>query len=218
MSRRPIQVWGRPNSINVQKVLWTLDELALEFVHFDAGGDAGGLDSPAFRALNPHGRVPVLRDNEAVVWESNAIVRYLAARYGDGTLQPLTPSGRAAADQWMDWTATALQPAVMGAFWGWWRTPEAQRDLPAVEKAWAEAQAHLGLADQLLAAHPFLAGGAFSMGDIPAGTLLYRYFELDLPRPDLPHLAAWYARLCERPGYRARVMRPFDELKGRLAF
>src|ERR1022692_3707910 len=123
-----ITLWGRRNSINVQKVLWTLDEIGLAYEHIDAGGDAGGLDDPAFRAMNPHGRVPVLMDGETAVWESNAIVRYLCAAYAPGVLCAEAPLERAGADAWMDWTLATLQPAIMGLFWGFYRTPAAQRD------------------------------------------------------------------------------------------
>ena len=118
-----IRVWGRLNSINVQKVMWTLDELDLAYEHIPAGGDFGLLGTPEFRAMNPHGLAPTIDDDGTIVWESNAIVRYLAAEYGDGGLWPSAPRVRALADRWMDWTATALQPHVMGHFWGWWRTP-----------------------------------------------------------------------------------------------
>src|SRR5580704_15794822 len=118
-----ITLWGRPNSINVQKVLWALDELGLAFTHIDTGGDAGGLDDAAFRAMNPHGKVPVLRDGDTTIWESGAIVRYLGAAYGADRLCPTDLKARAQCEAWMDWTATILQPAISGLFWGWYRTP-----------------------------------------------------------------------------------------------
>ena len=112
-----IRLWGRKNSINVQKVQWTLGELAMPFEHVDAGGDAGGLDAPAFRAMNPHGRVPVLQDGDTAIWESNAIVRYLSAAYASGGLCPADPLERARYEAWMDWTLATLQPAIGGLFW-----------------------------------------------------------------------------------------------------
>src|ERR1700730_790282 len=113
-----IKLWGRRNSINVQKVLWTLDEIALPFEHIDAGGDAGGLDDPAFRTMNPHGRVPVLKDGETAIWESHGIVRYLCAAYAPDRLCPTCAVERAGTEAWMDWTLATLQPAIMGLFWG----------------------------------------------------------------------------------------------------
>jgi glutathione S-transferase len=213
-----ITLWGRPNSINVQKVLWTLAELDLACEHIDAGGDAGGLDDPAFRAMNPHGRVPVLKDGETPIWESNVIVRYLCAAYGSGGLCPADLAERAKADAWMDWTCASLQPAIGGLFWAFYRTPAARRDAARIAQLAAESASAIRTLDAWLSDRRFVAGDAFSMADIPAGVLVYRYFELDIDRPEAPAVAAWRARLAERPPYREYVMRPFGELFGRLAF
>jgi glutathione S-transferase len=213
-----ITLWGRRNSINVQKVLWALGELELAYEHIDAGGDAGGLDDAAFRAMNPHGLVPVLRDGEAALWESNAIVRYLCARYGAGSLCPADPMARAQAEAWMDWTATTLQAAISGLFWGFYRTPAAERDEARNAALVADCTAAIGALDLWLRERSFVAGEAFTMADIPAGTLMYRYFELEIDRPTAPSVEAWRARLAERAPYREHVMRPFGELFGRLAF
>src|SRR5436305_1023582 len=105
-----LTVWGRLNSFNVQKVLWLVGELALPFEHVSAGGAVGGLDTPEFREMNPHGRVPVIRDGDVVVWESHAIMRYLAARYGQGRFWSDDPADRSIADRWMDWAQATLQP------------------------------------------------------------------------------------------------------------
>jgi glutathione S-transferase len=210
-----MKLWGRGSSLNVQKVLWTLGEIGLDFEHVEVGGRFGGLDTPEFRALNPHGRIPVLEDGGRALWESNAIVRYLATRYAPGGLAPEDPAARAASDAWMDWTATSLQPAFIGFFWGWYRTPEAQQDAGRNAQLLAETHRLFGVVDAQLAGHDF---GRLTMGDVPIGAQLYRYFTLDIDRPPLPRLEAWYARLCDRPAYRAGVMRPYDELKARLAF
>lgn len=211
-----LRIWGRRSSFNVQKVLWLAGELGLayEFVH--AGGDFGGLDTPEFRALNPHSRIPVLEDGDLTVWESHAILRYLAARHGEGPFWGDDPGIRARAEGWMDWAQTALQPAFLGGvFWGCYRTPEAERDWPAIRASLGATTALLRLLDGVLATRPFLACDRLSLADIPAGTTLYRYFELDIERPPLPHVEAWYARLRARPAYREHVMVPFDELKGK---
>jgi glutathione S-transferase len=119
----------------------------------------------------------------------------------------------------MDWSQTALQPAfLMGVFWGYYRTPEAQRDWPAIKKSLARCAAYFRLLDGMLEARPFLLGDRLSLADIPIGTALYRYFELDIERPDLPHVSAWYQRLQQRPAYREHVMLPFEELRGRLDY
>lgn len=213
-----ITLWGRRNSINVQKALWALGELGLAYAHVDAGGDAGGLDAPAFRSMNPHGRVPVLKDGEAAIWESNVIVRYLCAAYSPGGLCPADPAERAQAEAWMDWTCATLQPAIGGLFWAGYRTPAAQQDPRRVAQLTADCAAAVGALDAWLRERPFVAGDAFTMADIPAGVLVYRYFELDVARPAAPAVEGWRARLAERAPYREHVMRPFGELFGRLAY
>jgi glutathione S-transferase len=210
-----MKLWGRASSINVQKVLWTLGEIGLDCEHVEVGGRFGGLDTPAFRSKNPHGRIPVLEDGGRALWESNAIVRYLATRYSPGALAPEDPTERSASDAWMDWTATTLQPVFLGFFWSWYRTPEDRRDAARNAALLADTHRTFGLLDAELARRDL---SQLTMGDIPMGAQLYRYFTLDIERPSLPHLEAWYARLCDRPAYRAGVMRPYDELKGRLAF
>jgi len=214
-----LKVWGRHSSFNVQKVLWFLGELGLVYEHIPAGGSFGRLDEPAFRALNPHGCVPVLEDGDLAIWESHTILRYLAARYGRGSFWRDDPAQRSHVEAWMDWSQTALQPDFLtGVFWGYYRTPEAQRDWPAINHSLARCADHFRLLDNILAAHPFLTGDQLSLADIPTGTSLYRYFELDVDRPDLPHVAAWYERLQQRPAYRDHVMIPFAELRGRLEY
>lgn len=214
-----LRVWGRRSSANVQKVLWLVGELGLPHQHIPVGGDFGGLDDPAFRAMNPHGKVPVIADGEVVAWESHAILRYLAAAHGADRFWAADPAARPAVDGWMDWAQTALQPAFLGGvFWGWYRTPEAQRDEAAVARALDQTARCLSLVDAQLADRPFIVGETLSLADIAIGAHLYRYFELEIERPALPRLRAWYERLRARPAYREHVMVPFGELKGRLAF
>ena len=218
METNVITLWGRRNSINVQKALWALDEVGLAFDHVDAGGAAGGLDEPAFRAMNPHGRVPVLKDGETAIWESNTIVRYLCAAYAPGRLCPTAPLERAAVEAWMDWGLATLQPAIMGLFWGFYRTPAAQRDAERNRQFAAQAAAAMVTLDAWLAERRFVAGAGFSMADISVGTLMHRYFGMEISRPRTAHVDAWRGRLAERIPYRLNVMQPFDELFGRLAF
>jgi glutathione S-transferase len=214
-----LEVWGRRSSANVQKVLWLVGELDLPHTHVPVGGDFGGLDEPEFRALNPHGKVPVIRDGSVVVWESHAILRYLAATHGAGRFWSSEPAARAPIDGWMDWAQTALQPAFLsGVFWGLYRTPPAQRDAAAIAAALDRTHRLLGLVEAQLAGRAFVAGEALSLADIAVGTHLYRYFELEIDRPPMPHLEAWYDRLRARPAYGEHVMVSFAELEGRLAF
>jgi len=213
-----IEIFGRRSAFNVQKVLWTIGELALPHRHVAAGGAAGGLDTPAFLAMNPHGRIPVLCDGDTTIWESHSIVRYLAARYAPGVLFALDPAERSLADRWMDWAQTTLQPDFMQLFWSFYRTPEADRNVRRIDAAAKHCVLHFGRLDRHLAEHRFLAGEQLTMGDIPAATALYRYFEMGVSTPDVPNVRRWYAALAERAPYREHIMRPFDELRGRLAF
>ena len=145
-----ITVWGRRSSFNVQKVLWTLDELGLHYEHRNAGGSFGGLDDPAFLAMNPNGLVPVILDEEGSVWESNSIVRYLCAKHSQGNLWIEDSFARSKADRWIDWAATALQPSFTRLFWGYYRTPEAQRDKLANQAALSSCLKHFRLLDAQL--------------------------------------------------------------------
>ena len=213
------KIWGRRNSANVQKVLWLAAELGITYEHVSVGGRFGGLNEPSFRALNPHGRIPVLQDGDSTIWESHSILRYLAARYGDGSLWPADAAARARLDEWMDWAQTTFQPDFLnGVFWGYYRTPEAQRDWPAIRKSVERCSRHIELIDGVLVKRPFLGGEAFSLADIPLGTLLYRYYELDIEHPNAAHVQSWYDRLKSRPAYREHVMIAFDDMRGRLSY
>ena len=214
-----LKVWGRRSSFNVQKVLWLVGELGLAHEHIPAGGSFGRLDEPTFRTFNPHGRVPVIEDGDVTVWESQTILRYLAARYGSASFWADDPASRAVFEGWMDWSQTTLQPDFLnGVFWGYYRTPEAQRDWPAIRQSIARCADHFRLLDGILKDRLFLTGDRLSLADIPAGTSLFRYFELDIDRPELPNVSAWYRRLQQRPAYRQHVMVPFGELAGRLDY
>jgi len=214
-----LKVWGRRSSFNVQKVMWLVGELGLAHEHIDAGGSFGGLDTPAFLAMNPHGRVPVIREGDATAWESHAILRYLAARHGGGQFWSGDPADRAAVDGWMDWSHTALQPDfLVGVFWGFYRTPEDKRNWPAINAALARCAWHFEKLDRLLEGRPFLLGEALTLADITAGTSLYRYFELEIERPRLRQVERWYRALAQRPAFREHVMIPFGELRGRLDY
>jgi glutathione S-transferase len=214
-----LKIWGRRSLFNVQKVLWLVGELALAHEHIPAGGGFGRLDEPAFLALNPHARVPVLQDGDVVVWESHTILRHLAARYSPGGFWLHDPAERSRVEGWMDWSQTSLQPDFLnGVFWGYYRTPEAQRDWPAIRRSLARCAEHFRLLDRILTTRPFMMGDELSLADIPTGTSLYRYFELDIERPQLSQVNAWYERLQRRTAYREHVMVPFGELRGRLDY
>ena len=203
-----LKLWGRINSTNVKKALWCLEELEAPYTRIDAGGVFGIVEEPEFIAKNPNKLVPCLEDGEFVLWESNAIVRYLAARYGQGSLWNDDPAQRAQADKWMDWTTSTLAGPFRPLFWNIVRTAPEQRDMAAVEAALEACGKLLAIADQALARQPYLSGPAIGMGDIPLGCFAYAWFEMPIERPDLPHLRDWYDQLRQRPAYQVAVITP----------
>ncbi len=206
-----LKIYGRANSINVQKALWAADECGLVYQRIDIGGAFGGNDQPWYRELNPNGVVPTIDDDGYVLWESNSIVRYFAASHAAGTLWPTDPKRRGEADRWMDWQLTVIQLGMTTLFWGLIRTPPEKRDPAAIEAARMATAALWQRLDAHLATRPYVAGDAFTMGDIPAGAMAYRWLNLPFARhdlPALPHLRAWYDRLAERPAYRQHVLIP----------
>jgi glutathione S-transferase len=206
-----LKIWGRTNSVNVQKVLWCARELGLEYERLDAGLQFGRNKEPWFLALNPNGRVPLLQDGDFALWESNSIVRYLCATYDHGGLYAAAPRPRADAEKWMDWQLSTLARPISIMFWNLVRTAPAERDAAAVAAAVAEGGAAFALLDRHLAARRFVGGNSFSMGDIPVGAMAHRWLALEgIVRPAAPSLARWYAELCARPGFREHVMRPLS--------
>ena len=212
-------VWGRETSSNVQAVLWALDELGVDFERRDIGGRYGGLDGADFRAMNPHGRIPVLSGGglEVPIFESAAILRYLATRFGSAPFWPEDPGARAQVDMWAEWAKQSVANAfTVPVFWRVVRTPEARHDKPAIAAAVATLEAALATAEAELAQRDHLAGDAFTLADIPIGHILYRYYDIDIERAELPHLRAYYERLCARPAYRRRIHFNYDELRNTI--
>lgn len=200
-----LTIWGRKNSTNVRKALWAAEEAGVAYQARDAGGAFGVVDEPHYRAMNPNGLVPVIEDDGLVLWESNAIVRYLAAKYADGVLYARDPGERAQADKWMDWTATFAVP-FRDLFWGTMRTPPEQRNPEVIAAALVRCGELLARVEQTLAKQPYLSGAEFGMGDIPLGCFIYAWFEMPIERPAQPNLQAWYERLKQRPAYQTAVM------------
>jgi glutathione S-transferase len=213
-----ITLYGRRSSCNVQKAMWVLHELGIDHEHIELGGGFGGLDTPEFLAMNPRGRVPVLRDDDVLVTESDAIVRYVAARYGEGILWLTDPGRRTAIDQWLAWAATTLQPPWIELFWRLVRTPVEKRNLELIARLTVGSIAQFQTLDEHLAQHAYLAGDTFSLADIPAGMTLYRWFEMEVDRPAMPNLERWYETLQERPAYQSSICIPFTELVGKLEY
>ncbi|UVL82478.1 glutathione S-transferase [Pseudomonas sp. B21-028] len=202
-----LKIWGRKNSSNVRKALWCAEELGLAFEAIDAGGAFGVVDTPEYRAKNPNGRVPMIEDDGFVLWESNAIVRYLLARHASGSAwYPTDLQARATADKWMDWTTSSFAGPFRTVFWGVLRTPAEQQDWPAIQAAIKECEDLLAMAEEALSERPYLSGEEIGMGDIPLGSFIYAWLEMPIERVAQPHLEAWYRRLQQRPAYRKAVM------------
>ncbi len=205
-----LKIWGRKTSINVQKVMWTVGELGLPHERLDFGGEFGGLDTPEYGALNPNRLVPTINDKGLVLWESNAIVRHLAQTYGRGTLSPADEPTYAKADSWMDWSLTTLySDIILTCFIQLVRVSARERNHAAVEAAAKRAGERLAILDQQLQGRPFIIGNQLSIADIAVGTLMYRYFNLRIPRPALPNVERWYTGLTQRPAYQTHVMVDF---------
>jgi glutathione S-transferase len=213
-----IELWGRPSAYNVQKVMWTLGELGINFIQKDIGSNSGELESAQFKKLNPHSRIPVLVDSEAVIWESNTIIRYLFAEYGAKDSAPVSPIQQSHIERWMDWELAKLQPDFIGLFWCFYRTPEADWDSTKIEYHRELCASHLRLLDQQLKTQAYLEGEVFSMADICCATSLYRYFEMGIDVEKPKNLMHWYDRMAIRADYRDNIMVSFTELKGRLEF
>ncbi len=205
-----LKIWGRDNSVNVQKPLWCCEELGLPYQRLDAGGAFGVVNTPQYRALNPNGLVPTLEDGAFVMWESNASVRYLAAKHSAGNLWPEDVKVRAEADMWMDWQNTTFWPAFRPLFWSLIRTPVDQRDPKAMEDSRLNTIEILGYFDDHLKHRAFVAGDHFTMGDIPMGCAIWRWFALGIERPEFPNAKRWFDSLTQRRAYKAVVMLPLS--------
>ena len=209
-----LTIWGRTDSSNVQALMWCVAELGLPHRRIDAGHRFGGTDTPEFLAMNPNGTVPVLQDGDAPpLWETGAILRYLAGRYGPESFWPADPVARADVDRWAEWAKINIALGFTGpVFWPVWRFPES-RDPVALERALSALDAKLRIAEDRLSRHPFLVGDTLTLADIQFGHILYRYFTIDIARPALPALASYCARSTERPAYRPHVMVSFEALR-----
>jgi glutathione S-transferase len=205
-----LKIWGRANSINVQKVMWAVAELSVPHQRFDAGMQFGGVNEPWFLAMNPNGRVPTIDDAGFLLWESNAIVRYLATKHGGGTLAPASIMEHASADRWMDWATSTMAPPMTPLFWGLIRTPVEKRDLNVIEQARLQTEEVIAILDANLAARDYVVGNAFTMGDIPIGCFVHRWYALPIAHGEHPNVRAWYARLTERRAFARHVMLPLS--------
>jgi glutathione S-transferase len=205
-------VWGRANSVNVQKVLWCLAELNLPYERIDAGMQFGKNNEPAYLAMNPNGRVPTLVDGDFVLWESNAVMRYLCLAYGKGSpIYPEAPRRRAGVDRWLDWTLSTLQPVDRPVFWALVRTPVEKRDMVAIQKD-VDAEAMVWrIAEDVLASRRFIEGDDFTIADIAIGAFARRWFGVEgVSKPKLPNLERWFAQFANRAGFVQFVAKPMS--------
>lgn len=210
-----LTIWGRKTSSNVQALMWCVGELGLDYLRFDVGHRYGGTDGEAFYQLNPNRTVPVLQDGDnPPLWETGAILRYLASRYANEAFWPGDLLARTEVDRWAEWSKQNIPLGFTApVFWRVVRTPAAERDPQAIAAAVTTLEQKLAIAEARLAGSRYLVGDTFTLADIQFGHVLYRYFAIDITRRPLPHLAAYYARLTARPAFRQHVMVSYDELK-----
>lgn len=200
-----ITIWGRKTSANVQKVLWLCDEIGVKFQREDVGGPFGGLDTPEFLALNPNQAIPVIQDHGAVVWESHAIMRFLATKYGPEGIYPMELLARSNVERWLDWQLGTLAPAITPVFISLYRTPSSQRDGNEVARQVLVLTKTLVSLDSQMSGRPFIAGDQLTIADIAFGNSIWRWLAFPIARPALPNLQAWHVRVASRPAYQTHV-------------
>ncbi|MET0677121.1 MAG: glutathione S-transferase [Bradyrhizobium sp.] len=213
--RQKLTIWGRANSVNVQKVLWCLSELDLAYERIDAGMQFGKNNEAPYLAMNPNGRVPTLVDGDYVLWESNSVMRYLCTAYGQGRnegtgegsvkgspIYPASPKARAGVDRWLDWTLSTLQPVDRPVFWALVRTPPEKRDMVAIQKD-VDAEAVVWrIVEAQLATRRFIEGDQFTIADIALGAYARRWLGVEgVTKPNLPNVERWFAQFAARPGF-----------------
>jgi len=207
-----LQIWGRANSVNVQKVLWCCRELAVPFERIDAGMQFGRNGDADYLAMNPNGRVPTLVEGDFSLWESNSIMRYLALTHGgDAALYPADAKTRAGMERWLDWTLSSLQPVERPLFWGLVRTPLAERDMVAMQQAADTAAVQWRIVDRQLEGRDYMEGERFSLADIAIGAYARRWLGVEgVSRPALPHLQRWFDTISARPAFQEFVAPPMS--------
>jgi glutathione S-transferase len=205
--KQQLTIWGRANSVNVQKVLWCLRELDLAYDRINAGMQFGVNTEAPYLAMNPNGRVPTLVDGDFVLWESNSVMRYLCMAYGQDSgngspIYPEAPKVRASVDRWLDWTLSTLQPVDRPVFWALVRTAPEKRDMVAIQKD-VDAEAVVWrVVEAQLATRRFIEGDQFTIADIALGAYARRWLGVEgVTKPKLPNLERWFAQLESRPGF-----------------
>lgn len=210
-----ITLWGRKSSSNVQAAMWCAAELGLDVKRIDAGIHYGVTKTPEYLAMNPNATVPTIKDGDhPPLWETGAILRYLAGMYGNEIFWPSAPDARMSIDQWCEWSKINVALNFTGpVFWRVFRTPVARQDPEAIRAALEVLERYLHIADQQLSENEYLACDDFTLADIQLGHVLYRYFDIDIDRPELPHVERYYSGLTERSAYQDHVMVSYEELR-----
>ena len=206
-----LEVWGRKNANQVIQVLWALSELGVEYKRHSIGTESGDLETAEYKSLNPNSKIPTIRDNGFVMWESHAIILYLAKEYGLGGLYPKDSQKAAISDQWMTWSTDSFMGTFFPVFWQLVRTEEKDRDYLKIAEMAKQSSDILKVLDDHLVSNNFVAGSEFTFGDIPLGVLIHKYFVLDIERPQLSVVEAWYERLSERPAFKEHALQPFGK-------
>jgi glutathione S-transferase len=202
-----LKMWGHRGSSCCQKVLWSAEELGLPITLTDTGGGHGGLGTDAYIARNPNRVVPTIEDDGFVMWESSAILLYLATTYGRGTLEPEDPRERGEAYRWIVWQDSTLRPRLLPLNHSWIivenamhrHLDELEEKRKAMAPVWMILERHLSDRD-------YVAGSGFSMGDIPVGIMAHWWYRMPIDHLDLPNIEAWYRRLCDRPAFQRQVL------------
>ncbi|HEX7884072.1 MAG TPA: glutathione S-transferase [Afipia sp.] len=207
-----LRIWGRANSVNVQKILWCCAEINLPYERLDAGMQFGVNDQPAYLAMNPNGRVPTIEDGDFRLWESNAIIRYLVLQYAPAhPIYPAAPKERAGVERWLDWALTTLQPAERPVFWGYVRTAPHLRDNAALQAEVDAVAAQWAILDRQLSGRNFLEAEQFTLADLVLGAYARRWFGIaEITPPPMPNLERWYGNLEKRDGFRQYVSPPLS--------
>ncbi len=210
-----LKIWGRQSSSNLQALMWCVGELNLAHDRIDAGLSYGVVNTPEYRAMNPNGTVPTLKDDDnSPLWETGAILRYLSNCYATEPFWPSDPVMRAEVDKWTEWSKINIALKFTAPiFWKVVRTPPSKQDPIAIRNAVEKLNPFLSIADSQLSNHSFLVGDELTLADIQFGHCLFRYFEIDIARKEHPHIRRYYDELTTRPAYRQHVMVSYDELR-----
>ena len=214
-TKSAIKIWGRLSSSNVQAVLWCLAELHLPFERINAGYINGVVDSPEYLAMNPNGLVPTLIDGDGPpLFETGAILRYLAGQYASESFWPTDAMQRAQTDKWTEWAKINIALKFTApVFWLVVRTAPSLQNPETIAANLKVLEKYLRIADDRLGTHQYLAGSDFTLADIQMGHCLYRYYDIAIERPDLPNLRRYFDRLSSRPAYQKYVKADYEELR-----